>query len=270
MKTEQKVKSRSTGVSAGLIILASAIIAFVFFYVVCRDPGNFDDKGHPLPGNIFGILYQGGFVIPIVITLLLTVLILSVERYFALNRANGKDKNTNFVIKVKQRLDANDIEGATKLCDVQKGSVANIVNAGLVRYRDVESIPEATNAEKAELIQHEIDEATTLELPYLEKNLNIIAAISTLGTLMGLFGTVLGMIRSFQAMGQEGSPDSTALAVGISEALLNTALGIATGVLAIIFYTYFSGRIQTMTNAVDEIGFSIGQAFVKNHGGLSK
>lgn len=270
MKTEQKVKSRSTGVSAGLIILGCAIIAFAFFYFVCADPGNFDEKGHPLKGNIFGTLYQGGFVIPIVMTLLLTVLALSVERLFAMNRANGKGKNTDFVVKVKQKIDAGDIEGANKLCDDQKGSVANIVKAGLVRYRDVESIPEATNAEKAELIQHEIDQATTLELPYLEKNLNIIAAISTLGTLMGLFGTVLGMIRSFAAMGNEGAPDSTALAVGISEALLNTAMGIATGALAIITYTYFSGRVQTITNAVDEIGFAVGQAFVKNHGGLSK
>ncbi|MDR1517819.1 MAG: MotA/TolQ/ExbB proton channel family protein [Dysgonamonadaceae bacterium] len=268
MKTEQKIKSRSFGVSAGLIILVCAILAFAFFLLVCGAEGNLDEKGHP--ANIFGLLWQGGYVIPIVITLLLTVLSLSVERFFALNRANGKSKNTNFVVKVKQRLDANDIEGASKLCDEQKGSVANIVNAGLVRYRDVEGIPEASNSEKAELIQHEIDEATTLELPYLEKNLNIVAAISTLGTLMGLFGTVLGMIRSFQAMGNEGAPDSSALAVGISEALLNTALGIATGALAIIFYTYFSGRIQTMTNAVDEIGFAIGQAFVKNHGGLAK
>jgi biopolymer transport protein ExbB len=51
---------------------------------------------------------------------------------------------------------------------------------------------------------------------------------------------------------------------------MNTALGIGTGALAIITYTYFSGRIQTMTNAVDEIGFAIGQSFVKRHGGLVK
>lgn len=270
MKTEQTTKSRSLGVSAGLIILGCAIIAYAFFYGICGAEGNFDDKGHPLPGNIYGTLFQGGFVIPIVITLLLTVLALSVERLFAMNRASGKGKNAKFVISAKQKIDAGDIEGANKLCDEQKGSVANIVKAGLVRYRDVEGIPTATNAEKAELIQHEIDEATTLELPYLEKNLNIIAAISTLGTLMGLFGTVLGMIKSFQAMGNEGAPDSTALAVGISEALMNTAMGIGTGALAIITYTYFSGRVQSITNAVDEIGFAIGQAFVKNHGGLAK
>ncbi|HHW39503.1 MAG TPA: MotA/TolQ/ExbB proton channel family protein [Bacillales bacterium] len=253
-----------------MIILGNLIIASVFFFGICGNPSHFDDKGHALSGDVFGILYQGGYVIPLVITLLLTVLTLSIERLFALDRASGKEKNEQFVVKVKQKIDEGDINGATMLCDEQKGSIANIVREGLVRYRDVEGITGITNADKAGLIQKEVDEATTLELPYLEKNLNIIAAISTLGTLFGLFGTVLGMIRAFSAMGHEGAPDSTALAVGISEALMNTALGIGTGALAIITYTYFSGRIQTMANAIDEIGFAIGQSFVKRHGGLAK
>lgn len=268
MKTKKQTKNKGT--SAGLIILGNLIIASVFFFGICGHPSHFDDKGHPLSGDVFGILYQGGYVIPLVITLLLTVLTLSIERWLALNRAGGKEKNEQFVLKVKQKIDEGDINGATRLCDEQKGSIANIVREGLIRYKDVEDITNITNTDKAGLIQKEVDEATTLELPYLEKNLNIIAAISTLGTLFGLFGTVLGMIRAFSAMGHEGAPDSTALAVGISEALMNTALGIATGALAIITYTYFSGRIQTMANAIDEIGFAIGQSFVKRHGGLMK
>ena len=87
---------------------------------------------------------------------------------------------------------------------------------------------------------------------------------------MGLFGTVLGMIRSFGAMGQEGAPDSTALAVGISEALYNTAMGIGTGAASIISYSYFSGKVEDITNAVDEVGFAIGQTYTTLHGGLSK
>jgi biopolymer transport protein ExbB len=267
---ETKKETKSKGFSAGLIILGSFIVAVVFFWGICANPSHFDDKGNPLPGDFFGLLYQGGFVIPLVITLLLTVITLSIERLFALNRASGKAKNEKFVMEAKQKIDTGDIAGATQLCDAQKGSIANIVREGLVRYEDVEDITNITNSDKAELIQKEIDEATTLELPYLEKNLNIIAAISTLGTLFGLFGTVLGMIRAFSAMGHEGAPDSTALAVGISEALLNTALGIGTGALAIITYTYFNGRITSMTNAVDEIGFAIGQSFIKRHGGLAK
>ncbi|WP_165020521.1 MULTISPECIES: MotA/TolQ/ExbB proton channel family protein [unclassified Dysgonomonas] len=269
-RQQPKQKPRSKGVSAAIVIVGCAIVAFCFFIFVCGNPSGFDEKGHPLPGNVFGILYQGGYVIPCVITLLLTVLVLSVERFFALNRASGKGSTSKFILNAKTKLAAGDIAGAAKLCDEQKGSVANILKAGLVRYEDVEKLTDLHNDEKAAIIQKEIEEATTLELPYLQQNLSIIATISSLGTLFGLLGTVLGMIKSFQAMSSEGSPDSTALALGISEALMNTAMGIGTGALAIISYSYFSGRVEEMTNAVDEVGFAVGQTYTQTHGGLSK
>lgn len=262
METKSKKVKKSNGFSAAWIILGCAIIAHVFFYLVCGDPSHFDDKGHPIPGDLFGTLYQGGWVIPIVITLLLTVIALSVERAFALNKAKGKGKLLNFVEKVTEKLEQDDLTSARELCDKQEGCVANILTSALLRYEDIDG-QNLTNDEKAELVRHEIEDATALEMPVMEQNMPIVAAISTLGTLMGLFGTVLGMIKSFGAMGQEGAPDSTALAVGISEALLNTALGIGTGALAIISYTYFSGKIQNITNSVDEIGFAIGQTFTK-------
>jgi biopolymer transport protein ExbB len=263
-KQEKKVKV-SKGVPSSVVILLCAVIAFCFFYLVCGSPSNFDEKGHPL--NTFGTLFQGGFVIPIVLTLLFTVLTLSVERFFALNKMRGKKNLSQFVYEVKAKLEKNDIKGAEVLCADQKGSVANILKAALIRYEDVEKMTDRSNDEKSEIIQKEIEDATALELPSLEQNLNIIATISTLGTLMGLLGTVLGMIRSFGAMGQEGAPDSTALAIGISEALLNTATGIATGALAIIFYNFYAQKVQNITNAVDEIGFAIGQTYTKTHEG---
>ncbi|MEG1556056.1 MAG: MotA/TolQ/ExbB proton channel family protein [Bacteroidales bacterium] len=259
---KQKKQKRSIGVSALWIIIGCAIIAFCFFFIICGNTSNFDEKGHPIAGNIFGTLYQGGYVIPVVITLLLTVLALSIERAIALNKAKGKGKLIYFVDAVKQKLQKGKIEEARKLCDEQQGSVSNILTSALLRYEDVER-QNISNDEKAALIAREIEDATTLELPAMEQNLSIIAVISSLGTLMGLLGTVLGMIKSFGAMGQEGAPDSTALAIGISEALLNTAMGIATGALAIISYNYFSGKVQNMTNFVNEIGFTIGQLFTK-------
>lgn len=271
----KKQKPRSKGVSAMLVIVGCAIIAHLFFYFYCGNgkfwnvggPGSiFDDKGHPIDGNMFGALYQGGFVIPIVMTLLITVLALSVERFFALNRASGKGSITKFVMNAKVKLDAGDMSGARKLCDEQKGSVANILRAGLVRYEDVENYPNLNNEEKASIIEKEIEEATTLELPYLEQNLSVIATISSLGTLFGLLGTVLGMIKSFSALATEGAPDSVALSLGISEALMNTAMGIGTGAAAIVAYGYFSARVQNITNAVDEVGFAIGQTYTKKHG----
>lgn len=266
MKTtyEQPI-ARSKGISAIYVVIGCAIIAYLFFYLVCGAEGNFDDKGHPINGNVLGTLYQGGFVIPIVITLFLTVITLSIERAIAMGKASGRGKVAQFVIRAKQLLSAGDIDGAEKLCDKQEGSVANILKAGLVRYRDVEKIKDMNNEEKASLIEKEIAEATALELPYLEQNLNVIATISSLGTLFGLLGTVLGMIRSFAALAHEGAPDSIQLSLGISEALMNTALGIATGAAAIIAYGYFSAKVRTVANAVDEVGFAIGQTYATSH-----
>ena len=66
-------------------------------------------------------------------------------------------------------------------------------------------------------------------------------------------------------MGQSGAPDSTALSIGISEALVNTASGIATGAFAVIFYNYFTNKIDNMTYAIDELGFTIVSTFSATH-----
>ena len=262
-KSGKPVKDYKTSVSALLIVGICIVVAHVFFYYYCGGAWNFDEKGHPLQGNIFGTLYQGGFVIPIVITLLLTVLSLGVERWISLAKASGKGSITKFVKAAKAKLEAGDIDGTEQLCNKQRGSIANVLKAALVRYKDVEAIDHLSNDEKAEVIEKEIEDATALELPYLEQNLNIIATISSLGTLFGLLGTVLGMIKSFAAMANEGAPDSTALSLGISEALMNTACGIATGALAIIIYNFFASKVQDITNAVNEVGFAIGQTYSK-------
>jgi biopolymer transport protein ExbB len=264
METKKQKVKKSDGVSAAIVIVLCAIVAFTFFFGWCRNGfgivNQYDDLGHP--ANFFSLIYQGGFVVPIILTLLLTVVVLSVERAIALNKAKGNKKLINFVEAVNAKLNNEDLAGARKLCDEQGGSVANILTSALLRYEDIDR-KDVSNDEKEELVRKEVEDATTLELPALEQNMNVIATISTLGTLFGLLGTVLGMIRSFSAMGNEGAPDSTALAVGISEALYNTAFGIGTGALAIISYGYFSGKIQSITNAVDEIGFTIGQTFTK-------
>jgi biopolymer transport protein ExbB len=89
-------------------------------------------------------------------------------------------------------------------------------------------------------IQKELEESVSLELPMLEKNLVIIATMASVSTLIALLGTVLGMIKAFSALASAGSPDSVALANGISEALINTALGIGNSAIAIIMYNVFT------------------------------
>lgn len=260
-----KVK-KSRGVSALAVVVISIILAELFFFFVLGADSNFENNDPAnYPANFLGTMFKGGFVVPIVLSLLITVLILSVERFLALNKAKGKGNLIVFVANVKQALEGRDFEAAQQICDEQQGSIAAIVDAGLKKYKEVETLEIAKEAKIAQ-IKEEIEEATALQMPTLQHNLSIVATISTLGTLLGLFGTVLGMIRSFAALaGGSGGVDSMALSVGISEALINTANGIATGALATISYAYFSGKVDDMTYAIEEVGFALAQSFAETH-----
>ena len=120
-------------------------------------------------------------------------------------------------------------------------------------------------AQKVAKIQQAHEEATQLEMPTLQMNMPILGTIVTLGTLTALFGTVVGMIRSFAALAATGGGDSAALSVGISEALVNTASGILTSWVAVVAYNYFTNKIDKLTYALDEVGYSIAQTYEANH-----
>lgn len=226
---------------------------------------NNDPNNHPLPGSFLGTIYKGGVVVPIIQTLLLTVIALSVERYLAIRSAFGRGSLVKFVANIKSTLAAGDMKKAQELCDKQGGSVANVVTSTLRKYTDVENDATLSKDQKVLAIQKELEEATALELPMMEQNLPVIGTITTLGTLMGLLGTVIGMIRSFAALSAGGGTDSMALSQGISEALINTAFGILTGALAVISYNYYTNKIDKLTYSLDEVGFSIVQTFAASH-----
>ena len=226
---------------------------------------NNDPNNHPLPGSFLGTIYKGGVVVPIIQTLLLTVIALSVERYLAIRSAFGRGSLVKFVANIKSTLAAGDMKKAQELCDKQGGSVANVVTSTLRKYADVENDATLSKDQKVLAIQKELEEATALELPMMELNLPVIGTITTLGTLMGLLGTVIGMIRSFAALSAGGGTDSMALSQGISEALINTAFGILTGALAGISYNYYTNKIDKLTYSLDEVGFSIVQTFAASH-----
>ena len=262
-KTETKAKAKKKtfrGIeSAFLVIVACFIIALCIFHFILGNPANF------MPGNMLGTIYKGGVIVPVLQTLLLTVLVLSVERAFALMKAKGKGSTTKFVENIKAALADGDIQKAQAICDKQQGSVASVVTSVLKKYAEMEANDTLTKEQKLTYIQKEVEEATALELPTLEQNLSVVATMTTLGTLTGLLGTVLGMIKAFAALANAGAPDSIALSTGISEALVNTAFGIGTGALAVISYNFFTSKIDKITYAIDEVGFSIVQTYAATH-----
>jgi len=268
MKTQSK-SSSSLGDSlksgfAAVVIPVEIALAIVIYAFVLGDGSNFaggDNHNHPLPGNYLGIIYKGGVIVPMLLALLMMVLTFGIERLLTIMMAQGKTSTQTFIRKIKALMASNNVDQAVAECDKQKGSVANVVKAGLAKYSELSKNNTIEMEKRVQLIQKDIEETTQLEMPMLEKNLVIIATIASIATLLGLLGTVLGMIKSFAALATAGAPDSVALANGISEALINTALGIGTSAIAIILYNFFTSKIDALTYGIDEAGFSIIQNF---------
>ncbi|MEN9988375.1 MAG: hypothetical protein RLZZ585_1414 [Bacteroidota bacterium] len=261
-----KNKKTAGGFSAivSFLAIAIALVAGALIYSkVFGDPSNFvdnDPTGEPMEGNLYGVIYKGGFIVPILVAINLIIIIFSIERLVTLLMANGKGNTDKFIAAIKGHMEKKDYKAAIAQCDKQKGSLANVVRAGLEKYEHVNGDSSLTKEQKLESLKKELEEATSLELPMLSKNLAVLSTSASVATLIGLIGTVLGMIRSFAAM-SKGSPDTAALATGISEALINTAFGITASTLAIILYNFFSTKIDTMTYSIDEASFTIVQDF---------
>ncbi|MEI6851511.1 MAG: MotA/TolQ/ExbB proton channel family protein [Bacteroidota bacterium] len=251
-------------VFASFAIVIAFIVSYIVFKYVMGSGANFEGgnpEGHPLPGNYLAMIYKGGMIVPLLMTCVLTVLIFTIERFVMLRKARGKGRINVFVKSIQASLSANKIDEAIVACDKQKGSVANVMKAGLTKYKELKADTVLEKDQKVLALQKDMEESTALELPMLSKNLVILSTLASISVLIGLIGTVLGMIRAFAALATAGSPDALALATGISEALINTAFGITGSTIAIIFYNYFSNKIDSLTFKIDEAGFSLVQTF---------
>jgi biopolymer transport protein ExbB len=263
----KKIKTAFTGF-ASIAIPVLIVLAILLFIFVMGNPENFqgnNPENLPKPGNYLGTIYKGGIIVPILMSILMMVFTFSIERFITLTRAKGKGKVNAFVAKVHQKLSAQDIDSAISECDKQRGSVASVIRSGLIKYKEMMTDKDKDKEQKMAAIKQEIEEATSLEMPMLEQNLVVLATIVPLATLMGLLGTVLGMIKAFSALATAGAPDAIGLATGISEALINTAFGISSSAFAMIFYNYFTNKIDKMTYSIDEFGVAIVQNFASTN-----
>ncbi len=217
---------------------------------------------HKVPKDALHRIYEGGIIVPLLIGMLLMVIVFSIERFLTIRKALGNGSISDFIRKVQYHLANRNVDAALSECDKQRGSVANVMKAGLRRYKELINEGGMDTEQKVIAIQKEVEEATALEIPMLQKNLVFLSTITSVGTLVALLGTVIGMIKSFAALGTSGGgSDSSALAVGISEALYNTALGIGTSALALIMYNIFTTKIDSITYGIDESGFTLTQSF---------
>ncbi len=279
---EQVVAKKLGGLNPALIIPILIAIGICIYLFVLGNPGNFkaDPRLNGLssvafsdleskelhPSGFMGIIYMGGVIVPILISFMIIVIVFSIERALVLRKAAGKGNVDNFVLNVRRLLNQNKVDEALEECDRQEGSVGNVVKEGLTTYKALAHDNSMNKEQKMVALNKSIEEATTLEMPMLEKNMMILSTLGTVATLVALLGTVIGMIKAFSALGAGGgTPDSAALSIGISEALVNTALGIGTSAVAIILYNYFTSKIDGLTFKIDEIAMSIQQSFAEFH-----
>lgn len=259
--------------SSNLISWVAPIICIIIGYIIWRfaigNPSGFDQPdttggfwpSHKGPKDAFHRIYEGGIIIPLLIGMLLMSIVFAIERFLTISKAKGTGNISNFVRNVQYHLANRNVDAAMAACDKQKGSVGNVMKAGLRKYKEMITDNELTTEQKVVAIQKEVEEATALELPMLQKNLVFLSTITSVGVMVALLGTVMGMIRSFSELGAEGGGNAGALAVGISEALYNTALGIGTSALSLIFYNMLTTRIDAITYGIDESGFTLTQSF---------
>lgn len=208
----------------------------------------------PQLGDVGDQMKKGGPLVAMLILLTILETAFIIERILSLRKAQGRGSLPDFLNNVRKRLHTGDVDGAVKLCGLQRGSAANVIRAGLERYQQARA--EGANKEKivAET-QAAIQEANGLEVPLLERNLIALSTIASIATMVGLLGTVIGMIRSFAALGHTGAVDASKLAIGISEALINTAGGLFIAIAGIVAYNVFVTRVDNFNYMMDEASY---------------
>lgn len=237
-----------------LFVTLNAIVAFALGFGLWY--GVFRTAKSPIVHSI----YQGGPLVVLLIMIFIMLLVFVIERYFSLYAvAKGKSSVQVFFKKLITLLQNNDFDGALAACDKQRGTTANVLRAGIERYREIKDEKSIDHEKRITLTQTAIEEANALEGPLLERNLIALSTIASIATMVGLLGTTIGMIRAFAATGnvEGGVIDATQLAVGISEALVNTAGGLLSGILGIFFYNFFVNKVDAFNYTTDEATFEV-------------
>ena len=163
----------------------------------------------------------------------------TIERvlYFSSTRTNAK----KFMGELASRFKKGNPQAALDYCSQQKTPVARVMAQGITHM----------NRSRDEL-QQRLDTAIDLESVEMERNIGVLGTMSNIAPLLGLFGTVVGIIRAFAAIARTGSGGGAVVAMGVSEALMTTAAGIVVAVIATVAFNYFVRQIRTRTAHLED------------------
>lgn len=194
-----------------------------------------ESKPVPTGGlNLYELFLQGGPVMWPILACSIVALAISIERYFTLRRASIDTRD--FMETMRKVLEKNRIQQAIEICDETDAPVARIMKAGILKHD-----------RKKEDIRESIDDAGQLEIPRLERYLSALATCAHIAPLLGLLGTVAGMIQAFaQIQHKQGLVNPSDLAEGIGNALVTTAAGLAVAIPTVVIYNYYVTRVDNM------------------------
>jgi len=190
-------------------------------------------------GNFVQIFRDGGPIMWPLLVFSVIGMVFIIERFLALRRA--KINVNEFLAKTRKALIVNrSVKSAIKVCEDYRGPVASILKAGLLKY-----------GQPREDVEKTIENAALWEMGRLEMNLVWLATIANVAPLLGFFGTVAGMIKSFDALAEAGLSNPGLVASGISEALITTAAGLAVAIPAQLAYNFFMSRINKFVRDIE-------------------
>ena len=194
--------------------------------------------------QLVSIIEKGGVLMyPIIFCSVLMVGI-GIERANSLRRKNII--NSKFLKNVQADWDWRNIQKGLQLCKSYDNSLSRILKAGLLRFGG-----------KVDDIERAIEGAGQHEASLLNSNLRVLGAVANITPMLGLLGTVFGMIKAFNVISQSGTGNPGLVASGISEALITTAAGMLVGIPALALYHYFRGKIDRYVFEMEEISFQL-------------
>jgi biopolymer transport protein ExbB len=180
----------------------------------------------------------GAFMWPILI-LLIFGLMFALERFYSLMMSSINSKK--FFAEVKDTLDSDGVNSALDLCNKTRGPVAEVFHAGLSRsHRGLDEVEKA------------IQNAGTVEMSFLEKNMIWLNLVVTVAPMLGFTGTVAGMISAFDSIEAANNISPAVVAGGISQALLTTAFGLIVAILIQLLQNFFVSRIDRLVLDMEE------------------
>jgi biopolymer transport protein ExbB len=249
-----------------IIIVLCLAAAYLFFYLVLGNAGNFTDPKTGAvdmhnPQNALGMIYTGGPLVGLLIGCVLMALTYTVERFLSIRKAEGTSDMHELGKHVIEKVESGDFNGALSKCDEHKGSLANVLRNAIERFQVVQRDSALNQDQKLSDIQRSIDESMNLETPLLERNMVILSTVASISTMIGLLGTTIGMIRAFGALGAGGTVSAQSLSIGISEALYNTAGGLAAAIISIVAYNFFTTKVDTFVYVMDETILDLMETF---------